>query len=198
MDKETLAQRMAPISEIAAATLREPETEMAQYPTPFLASAAIYRVIKRGRYRPTGMQIGCAGEDFTVSLLNNPEGFHELAKRGGLLLDTEQKRINYLRVFLDTTRDPETRLFFLSRLDGVAWEPPQGPDGEQRLQAFREKYQGVIGPPQATPAPPWQVRVFGVLDHDLVEFVGHIAADGALRVETKVLEKQAPPYRPPA
>lgn len=193
MDRETLARRVEPISDQSARMIRdEQRTEIDQYPTPFFGSAAIYRIVHHAPRRPIVFPIGCAEPDFTTGLTMNPEGFFALAQKGGLRLNTPSLRLNYLRVFFDTTRMTNERLEFVRSVDDIPLINMPTEEEKQRHQQIRDKYRPLVQAPSITENGPWQAKLYALKGQDLVVFDAVLNEDGRVQSQVTKLESNLP------
>jgi hypothetical protein len=193
MDRETLARRVEAISDQSAAMIRdEQRTEVDQYPTPFFGSAVIYRIVHNAPRRPLWFPIGCAEPDFTTSLTMDPQAFFELARRGGLVLNTPALRINYLRTFFDTTRMTNERLEFLRSVDDIPLINMPTEEEKQRHQQIRDKFRPLVQAPSITESSPWQAKLYALKGQDLVVFDAVLNEDGRVQSQVTKLESNLP------
>src|SRR4051812_37170118 len=102
---EIILQHVQKLDPEFASNMRKDPTEVNRLPSDFFRNGRVYQIVSRGRYGPRLMTLGVAEPDFAVSLSANPDGFFDLAKRAGVVLDTPDRRERYARVFLETTKD---------------------------------------------------------------------------------------------
>lgn len=190
VDKENLARRLEPLADQVAAMVRSPKSDVERLDTAFLSDGAIYRVIYFGAARPVGITIGCAGPDFTVLLPANPAGYMELARRGGLRLDSAEHRLRYAVVFLESTRDFSERFQILRGAGDIELVPSASAEEQERYRQLQDTYRAVIRPPQLSET--WEVSAFALVGQDLVRITVKIGPDGTIQRSDAVLEKALP------
>ena len=122
----------------------------------------------------------------------NPEGFFALAQKGGLRLDTPSLRLNYVRIFLDTTRMTSERLEFLKSVDDIQLINMPTDEEKRRYQEIREKYRAVVQPPSITENSPWHAKLYAVKGQDLVVFNADLNEDGRVQAQVTKLESNLP------
>jgi hypothetical protein len=192
IEPETLAKRVEPLEPAYARMLRAHGTKITAYATPFLRRGEIYQVLYRGPYGPAVFTVGCVGPDFTVLLPLNPEGFWQLVARGGLVLDTTEKRTRYVVTFLETTRNFARRFQLLNRFDDIPKLPNPTPAEAERYQELRKKYAPVIHALELSGQPPWKGTAFALQRQDLVSIDVQLTPDGKVETTTNILEKDFP------
>lgn len=188
MDKETLAKRTEPFGKEVAAMIREPRSTLEQRPTPFFKDGAIYIVTYPGKFDPRTLVIGASDGEVTGFLASQPAEFMKLAKKAGVDLSKPDLRMEYIRAFLETTRDFKLPFRLINQFGDL--KPPNAPTPEQtaeynRLQA---KYGNLIHPPKLEGQGPWQFTGFAQRGASLVQIAGTLNKDGEIQTTDKPLE----------
>ena len=192
MDKETLAKRIGAIHpEVVDMVLAE-HTTIDPIATPFFSDGSIQRVIYPSPYRPVTFVFGFAGKDFAISLAKNPDGFVELAKHAGLLLDSSQMRVAYAEAFLESTRDFQKRLQILRRFEDIELINQPTVEERENYDALRMKYQKQIKPPEVSGKDASVVKLWVLKQQDLLRARLTIADDGSVKVNEETVEKELP------
>ncbi len=190
MDKETLAKRVAAVSDGLDEIVRSENTTIDRVETPFFRNGNIFRVVHLGDFHPMGFTVGIS-DDFTIMLPSNPQGFMELKNKAGLkLTDSPNERVEYVVTFLNTTRSFSQKFQILDSFEDVDLIP-QASDAEKAdFQALEAKYAKVIKPPHFSGDS--NVIVFAVKQLSLVRIDNHIEENGDIKSTETVLEKALP------
>jgi hypothetical protein len=192
IDKESLAKRVESSSPEAARLIRAENTIIDRYETPFFDKGTIYRVTHLGKYRPITFVFGLAGDDYTVSLPLNPDGFVEFAQRAGLHLDSNELRLAYVAVFLETTRDFQKRFQILRSFNDIELIRSPRPEELTRYKQLEEKYASVIRPPKISDSAPWEINLLVLRGQNLLKSDVVLEPDGKVKVSESILEKDLP------
>ncbi|HEY7338959.1 MAG TPA: hypothetical protein VH639_28980 [Bryobacteraceae bacterium] len=191
-DKEALAKRIEPHAKETADLVRDANTSVEQYPTPFFSSGAIYRVTNRAPRHPIWFTVGCAGQDYTVMLPMNQKGFMELATKAGLDLRGEPNRLAYVIAFLEATQDTRKRFQILNGASDIQIINQATDEEKARYDALVEKYRSIIKPPKFDDLDPSRATVFALVGQDLVEIGIKLSNSGKLERSDKMLEENLP------
>jgi hypothetical protein len=188
MDKETLARRVEPLGKEIAGMIREPRSTLEQRPTPFFKDGAIYIVTYPGKFDPRTLVIGTADGQVTTFLSNQPAEFIKVAKKAGVDLSTPELRTEYVKTFLETTRDFKLPFRLINKFEDL--KPPNAPSPEQTAEynRLKTKYANIIHPLKLEGAGPWQFTGFAQRGPSLVQIVGTLGKDGEIQSSDKVLE----------
>ena len=191
-EKSALVKLIESVSPSFAQKMQKEPTKITPYPADFLRRGEVLHIACNGPYGPSLMTVGYLAPDFIVSLGSNPEGFYQLAARGGLVLDTPERRARYVKTFLDTTKELHKRTQFLDKFPDLRKTPQTTPEELKRYQALKEQYDSLIRPLSLAPQPPWQGRTYALVIWDLVQYDVTLAADGKVTIATAVVEKTLP------
>lgn len=189
-DKAIVAKRLAPLGALVADLVQRSNTEVRQLETPFLQRGEIYRVIHLAENHPVGFTAGWVDPDFAVMLPRNPQGFAELTARGGLRLDTPERRLTYVRTFLETTRDFRLPFQIARSFADLEVIPRATPEQRDRYEQLRKKYEPVIKAPALAGDGPWKGTVFVLKGQALVQLDVTLSPGGKLEIAEEVLEKE--------
>jgi hypothetical protein len=191
-DKEALAKRIEPHAKETADLIRDANTTVEQYPTPFFSNGAIYRVINRGPRHPIWFTVGCAGQDYTVMLPMNPKGFMELAAKAGLDLRGEPNRLAYVIALLETTQDTRKRFQILNAASDIEIINKATDEEKARYDALIEKYRNIVKQPKFADLDPTRATIFALVGQNLVEIGVTLSNSGKVERSDKMLEENLP------
>jgi hypothetical protein len=195
IDKESLAKRLDSLDSHSATMVRAPQSKLEQIPTPFFQRGSIYLVNYRIPTRPVVFSVGYAESGFTALLAANPEGYFNLAEKAGLQLDNSERRIAYLRTFLETTRSFGERFQLLNDVKEIHPRPNLSEVDLQRFRELSDKYKSIIRPPVISDQPPWESVIFAIRRQNLVRIVLKLTNNGRVQMNETIIDKEIPiPY----
>jgi hypothetical protein len=198
VNRNLLASKIMPLSDLLGKTVDDPEAVVQKYEGSFLAHGSIYRITREFETHPLVFTVGTANGpkdeiDYTALLAGNPDAFFEVAKRGGVQLDTAERREQYLAVFLETTRDFGKRFQRLRRADDIRLLNKATEEQRTRYDAIVRKYAPLIeGMNISQDGPPWKASLYALIGDDLVHLELVLDADGKVSVQKQVVEKDLP------
>jgi hypothetical protein len=194
MDKKNLASLVEPLDKQLADMLQADQSTLAVVPTPFFRNGAIYKVMHKLPTRPVVFTVGQSGESAWL-LASNPPAFFELARKAGVILDTDELRIAYVTTFLETTRSFAHRFDILHDVAQLKPRPNLSGDQLQRFQKIVAQYGPVLRQLILSGDGPWTLVVYAVRRQSLVRLDTTLRKDGAIDVREAVLEEYLPiPY----
>lgn len=192
MDKEILAKRVETINPEVAEKVRSEHSTVEEIETPFFRKGSVHRVIYSSPYRPITFVFGIAGDDFVISLPNNQKNFIELAQKADLQINSDELRLNYVEVFLESTRDFQSRFQIIRRFDEIELLNESSKEEKENYESLKAKYETKIKPPEIAGQSPWLVNLFVLKREDLLRLTVKLSSDGQLEIGEEVLEKNLP------
>lgn len=191
-DKQLLAKRVEPLGKEVADLLRDPETAVEEFKTPFFVHGAVYQVTNPAPHHPIVFTFGVALPNYSVMLPMNPDGFFELASRAGVNVSSDDDRLLYGRIFLLATRDFRKRFQIVRDVSEIELIPHATDDEKKRHQELTERFKTRLHRPSLT-EPGSQTAVFyALIDQGLVEIKLKIADDGAIQRSDTLLAGDLP------
>ena len=192
MDKETLAKKVETINPEVAEKIRSEKSTIEQIETPFFRNGSIYRIIYLAPYRPITFVYGIAGEDFVVSLPNNQKNFIDLAQKADLKIDSDALRLNYVEVFLESTRDFQSRFQIIRQFDDIELINEPTEKEKENYDSLKTTYKAKIKPPEISGQSPSLIKLFVLKKQDLLHLNVKLSSEGHVDVEEEILETNLP------
>ncbi len=192
MDKETLAKKVETINTEVAEKIRSEHSTVEELETPFFGKGSVHRVIYSSPYRPITFVFGIAGDNFVVSLPNNRKNFIKLAERADLQINSDTLRLSYVEVFLESTRDFQSRFQIISRFADIELINKPSEEEKENYESLKAKYETKIKPPEISGQSPWLVKLFVLKRQDLLRLNVKLSSEGQMEVGEEILEKNLP------
>lgn len=192
LTRQELTQRAARLGSPVHSALEKSETVVERVPTPFFANAAIYRVSTRPPDRPRLYVLGVWGKDGIKVLNNDPKGFFELAANGGLKLTTGADYVDYVKTFLNSTRDYTGGVQVLDKIEDSWWLPNPTPEEKRKREDVIAKYAKVVEAPKLSRDSMSTVIVYCIRDLALLRLSAKVEGNGHVEIAEDVLEPEMP------
>ncbi len=189
-DKTVLANLVEPVNPNQAELIRRPATKVLRLPVPFLQRGLIFRFDWDGPYRTISGTIGFARPGNTIHFLAaQPAEFDALVAQAGLVIDTEQQRLDYALTRLEVTRRFDQTFTVLRSFDQLRLMTDPTPEVAERFKTIQKAYAAKIKPPVVERVGAgWVVPVYVMVGDDLCLYTVTIAADGRSAHSRTVLE----------
>lgn len=192
LTRQELTQRAASLGNPILTTLEKPETVVERMPTGYFLDGGIYRVSTRPPDRPRTYVLGVWGKNEIIVLNNEPDAFFKLAANAGLKLTAGGDYVDYVKAFLDSTRDYTGGIQVLNKIDESWWLPKPTPEEARRREEVTAKYTHLVEAPKSSQESNSSVIVYCIRDRNLLRMKAKVENDGKIRISEDLLEAKMP------
>jgi hypothetical protein len=190
--RQDITERAAVLGSPIHTAVEDPDSVIECIPTPFLPNGEVVRVVTPPPEPPRLYVLGTWGKEGIAVLNNSPEAFFEMAAKGGLKLEQGADYVNYVVIFLESTRDFTGGIQILNSIEDSWWLRSPRADEDRKRKEVIAKYSAVVKAPSLSSESDSTVVVYLIRDRVLVRLDAKVESDGKVKSTETILEPKMP------
>ena len=192
--KQNIIEKLKTQNEHYARLLGNDDTELSEVDNTFLDKYKIYKAEYSSPSKPVIFYIGFEKHHDAIDLTGQPKQFIEMARREGVLINSVDKAVNYVKVFFEITRDASSLTYIIDSTHDIMFKPNLSDDEQAQKTRFLNEFNPIIHPllAQKTDDGSYIVNYFAIANQQLEQHTAHLQKDGYITIEKKVVVANIP------